>query len=91
MGEKLKEGHELETAKDQGDNVIEEGGDGEGLEWRKQREVPEAASNRKTWFLGKGRPETWDWEEGRQYQFDFFNPYLDFNGQSPSRPSLPCE
>lgn len=82
VGEKLKEGQGLEPVKDHGNTILEEGGDGEGIEWREKREVPEAAGKRKGWFLGKGRPGTWEWEEGRRYQFDFFNPYLDFNGQA---------
>ena len=81
VGDKLKEGQKLEKGEKAGDEVTEEGGDGEGLEWRKQRDVPEPAGKRKSWFLGRGRPDTWTWEEGRIYKADFFNPYLDFNGE----------
>lgn len=70
----------LQKVDNRGDDVVEEGGEGEGIEWRKEREVPEQAGKRKSWFLGKGRPTTWVWEAGREYRADFFNPYLDFNG-----------
>ena len=82
VGNKLKEGKKLEAEEGQGDKVVEEGGDGDGVEFRKSREVPEDAGKRKSWFLGRGKPETWEWEEGRIYEGDFFNPYLDFNGES---------
>lgn len=65
-----------------GDEVVEEGGDGDGVEFRESRGVPEDAGKRKSWFLGRGRPDTWEWEAGRRYSGDFFNPYLDFNGMS---------
>ena len=71
----------MPKAENQGDEVVEEGGDGEGSEWRNERDVPELAGKRKSWFLGKGRPETWVWEVRRIYKTDFFNPYLDFNGE----------
>ena len=58
---------------------LEEGGDGEGKEWRDEKGVPEAAEARKKHFLGKGKTEEWEWEVGRVYKADFFNPYLDFN------------
>ena len=86
VGESLKEGQELERSASQGDNVTEEGGDGEGLEVRKQNEVPEQAGKRKSWFLNRGRVETWEWQKGRRYELDFFNPYLDFNGWFLTRP-----
>ncbi|KAL6716546.1 hypothetical protein ACLMJK_006113 [Lecanora helva] len=61
------------------EGVLEEGGDGDGVEWRKERGVPEGAEARRKHFLGEGRAEGWEWEEGRTYGADFYNPYLDFN------------
>ena len=80
VGEKLKEGQGLGKEDGLGDEVIEEGGEGDGVDFRKGRDVPENSGKRKSWFLGRGRPDTWEWEAGRRYSGDFFNPYLDFNG-----------
>ena len=58
---------------------IEEGGDGDGVEIRKEGGVPDGAAERKKWFLNEEKRQEWKWEEGRVYRGDFFNPYLDFN------------
>lgn len=57
--------------------VVEEGGD---LGHRKERGVPEGEAARKKWFLTEENRKQWEWESGRGYGCDFFNPYLDFNG-----------
>lgn len=77
VGEKATDGLKEGDAEDE---VLEEGGDGEGVEWRKQRDVPETGDARKKHFLTHGKTGEWEWEEGRVYKADFFNPYLDFNG-----------
>ncbi|KAL9102749.1 MAG: hypothetical protein Q9163_002146 [Psora crenata] len=79
VGGKVEGDEGLSRAEGERDGVVEEGGDGDGVEWRKTRGVPEGAEARKKWFLGKGRAKTWDWEKGRVYHADFSNPYLDFN------------
>ena len=61
------------------EDVIEEGGDGDGLEVRKRKDVPDGAAQRKHWFLNEEKRKGWEWEEGRIYRGDFFNPFLDFN------------
>lgn len=67
------------------DEAITEGGFEGGQELRETLGVPEDAAARKKWFLGgDARLENWQWEEGRLYKADFFNPYLDFNG-GPAR------
>ena len=60
---------------------IEEGGDGDGVEVRKETGIPEDAAARKKWFLDEKKREGFNWEEGRVYRGDFFNPYLDFNSE----------
>jgi len=60
--------------------VFEEGGDEEGLELRREKGVPEDEAGRKRHFLDEERRREWEWEEGRVYGCDFYNPYLDFNG-----------
>ncbi|MCJ1471925.1 hypothetical protein MMC13_000566 [Lambiella insularis] len=58
---------------------IDEGADGEGEEVRKAKNVPGDAAARKKYFLNEGHRKEWEFEEGRVYRGDFFNPYLDFN------------
>lgn len=70
------------SARQQERQVIEEGGYEGGDKLREDLGVPEDAATRKKWFLGEqGRLERWVWEEGRIYEADFFNPYLDFNSK----------
>lgn len=79
VGEKVKEGEDFLAQGDDADKTLAEGGDGEGLEWRNMKGVPDAADARKNFFLTHGKTAEWEWEEGRIYKVDFFNPYLDFN------------
>lgn len=65
--------------------VFEEGGDIDGVEHRKEKGVPETEAARKKHFLNIEHRKTWDWEGGRTYGCDFFNPYLDFNGEPSFR------
>jgi hypothetical protein len=64
--------------------VFQEGGSTEGLELRRKHEIPEAEGARKKYFLNEEHRKKWEWEGGRTYGVDFFNPYLDFNGVPPS-------
>ncbi|KAH6615793.1 hypothetical protein B0J18DRAFT_372913 [Chaetomium sp. MPI-SDFR-AT-0129] len=61
---------------------FEEGGDEEGLEWRRRigggGGVPGEGRARMKWALKEGSKEGWTWEFGRVYGVDFFNPYVDF-------------
>ncbi|KAE8449489.1 hypothetical protein EG329_008097 [Mollisiaceae sp. DMI_Dod_QoI] len=59
--------------------VFQEGGDESGLEHRKEKGIPESEAARKKHFLNEENRKGWEWEEGRTYGCDFFNPYLDFN------------
>ena len=58
---------------------IDEGGDGDGGKLRKDKDIPEDAAARKKYFLKQDHRREWEFDEGRVYQGDFFNPYLDFN------------
>ena len=60
--------------------VFEEGGEEDGLELRREKGVPDTEAARKKHFLNEENRTEWEWEEGRVYGCDFFNPYLDFNG-----------
>ncbi|TVY55058.1 UPF0590 protein, partial [Lachnellula suecica] len=59
--------------------VWEEGGDEEGGKVRKEGGVPDGEAARKKFFLTESNRSGWEWEAGRTYGCDFFNPYLDFN------------
>ena len=63
--------------------IFEEGGDEDGMEHRREKGVPDGEAARKKHFLNEENRKAWEWEEGRSYGCDFFNPYLDFNGMSP--------
>ncbi|KAH8650518.1 hypothetical protein BGZ60DRAFT_389160 [Tricladium varicosporioides] len=85
VGDKNDENEEVEKVEDD-ENwdedaglVFEEGGEEEGVESRKEAGIPDTMAGRKKHFLSEENRNTWDWEEGRTYGCDFFNPYLDFN------------
>ena len=69
--------------------VFGEGGDEEGCEARSQAGIPDTDAARKKWFLNEENRKGFEWEAGRGYGCDFFNPYLDFNGAFPPSPSAP--
>lgn len=87
VGEKVKDGKSLSEPVGE-TNALEEGGDGDGEEWRESRDVPHTGDARKKHFLTKGKAEQWEWEQGRVYECDFFNPYLDFNSFSLKLPGF---
>lgn len=60
---------------------ISEGGIGEGEQLREAKGVPHDPAQRKKWFLREEKRKDWEFEAGRVYQGDFFNPYIDFNGK----------
>jgi hypothetical protein len=74
------------------EDVIREGGDGEGETIRTEKNIPIEAEKRKKWFLDQTHRRDFEFEEGRVYQADFFNPYVVFNGMwHTSLPNqLPC-
>ncbi|KAL8646361.1 MAG: hypothetical protein Q9226_006891, partial [Calogaya cf. arnoldii] len=79
-----KSGKEATVGKPAGtpsdEEAIKEGGFDGGQEVREKLNIPDNAAARQKWFLGgHDRLEQWQWEEGRLYKADFFNPYLDFN------------
>lgn len=78
-GEDGEEG-EREGGEDAG-LVFEEGGDEDGVQHREENGVPETEAARKKHFLNEENRRAWEWEAGRSYGCDFFNPYLDFNGR----------
>lgn len=59
--------------------VYEEGADGDGATVRKEKGIPDKAGARQKFFLTEQNRKDFTFEAGREYQCDFFNPYLDFN------------
>lgn len=88
VGEKTEKGGLKAEGEKEGEGEeqgIEEGGDGSGSIKRHESGMPDRAEERKKWFLKEG--QKWEWEEGRVYRADFFNPYLDFNSELFSDPA----
>lgn len=77
-----KEGEKKEVKEGEVEVVLE-GADGDGKDVRKKAHVPDEAAARKKWFLNEQHLKDFTFEKGRTYECDFFNPYLDFNGESP--------
>ncbi|KAI9889293.1 MAG: hypothetical protein M1814_005600 [Vezdaea aestivalis] len=69
----------LKDVKEVGESVLEEGADGDGDRIRKAADTPDDAGPRKKHFLDKAHQEKFEFEAGRIYELDFFNPYIDFN------------
>ncbi|KZF26259.1 DUF1769-domain-containing protein [Xylona heveae TC161] len=67
---------------------LEEGGDEDGLQLREDQGIPADAAARKKHFLVEKNREDFEFSEGRVYQADFFNPYLDFNEFSLKLPGF---
>lgn len=67
-------------ASEQGEAAIyEEGADGDGMDIRKAKGVPDKPGARQKFFLTQQNRDDFTFEAGREYMCDFFNPYLDFN------------
>ncbi|KAF2102975.1 DUF1769-domain-containing protein, partial [Rhizodiscina lignyota] len=61
------------------EKIVEEGAEGEGEEIRQDKSIPENPSARMKHFLTESNRTDFEFEAGREYKCDFFNPYLDFN------------
>lgn len=59
--------------------VIEEGADGEGCALREHHAIPNTAKKRRRHFLSTPNREAFNFEKGRMYHADFYNPYFDLN------------
>jgi hypothetical protein len=59
--------------------VYEEGADGDGEAIRKEKSIPSISGQRQKYFLTEAHRKDFEFEAGREYKCDFFNPYLDFN------------
>lgn len=78
-GEARTEG-DVEKSGSEGDAIIyEEGAFGDGEQVRKELHLPTTSAARQKYFLAEQHRQGFTFEAGREYQCDFFNPYLDFN------------
>lgn len=59
--------------------IVEEGGEGSGLDARRTAGMPKDAKERRRWALDEENRAGFVFEQGREYRTDFFNPYLDFS------------
>lgn len=59
--------------------VYEEGAEGDGVTVREEHKIPAVAGQRQKYFLTEQNRKNFEFEAGREYKCDFFNPYLDFN------------
>lgn len=81
----LRIGNKPPKAPDAGEDVegeavvFEEGAEGDGTEVREKYGVPSATGQRQKYFLNETKRTEFEFEEGREYKCDFFNPYVDFN------------
>ncbi|KAJ6134812.1 hypothetical protein N7523_001134 [Penicillium sp. IBT 18751x] len=60
-------------------HVIEEGADGDGRVIRERFGIPENAKKRRKHFLSISNRKAFNFEAGRVYHADFYNPYFDPN------------
>ncbi|KAK6196811.1 hypothetical protein LQW54_011172 [Pestalotiopsis sp. IQ-011] len=67
---------------------FEEGGDEAGLAARRAIGAPDAAKARMKWALKEDSKAKWNFEHGKTYCADFFNPYLDFGDFSLKLPGF---
>jgi hypothetical protein len=83
-----KDGLAADDGEYEEDDVLEEGAeDEEGKGIREKAGLPAQGNKRMKHFLVEERRKEWEFEEGRVYSADFFNPYLDFNRESLLTPS----
>ena len=62
------------------DDIVTEGAVSDAAETvRTEKNDPADAAARKKFFLTEAHLKDFTFEKGRRYDFDFFNPYLDFN------------
>jgi hypothetical protein len=59
--------------------VYEEGAEGDGVTVREELGIPSVPAQRQKHFLSEEKRKAFEFEAGREYKCDFFNPYLDFN------------
>ncbi|KAK6815172.1 hypothetical protein RU639_008376 [Aspergillus parasiticus] len=85
IGEKIRKDDEVPGMHER---VVEEGGEGSGLEVREQMGIPTGVNERRKYFQSEETRTGFEFEEGRVYWVDFGNPYLGFNDFSLHLPGI---
>nr|OQO18796.1 hypothetical protein B0A51_14479 [Rachicladosporium sp. CCFEE 5018] len=86
VGDKI--GQDADFPAPREDAAMEEGGEGSGSEVRQHLGLPENNKKRRKHFLSAAHREGFTFENGRLYQADFYNPYLDFGNFSLKLPGF---
>lgn len=87
MEKKEAAASEGEDAQKEDIEILHEGGDDDGEEIRNEQGIPADSAARKKHFLYENYRKDFEFEQGRTYACDFFNPYLDFNGMCFLQPT----
>ncbi|KAF2223665.1 hypothetical protein BDZ85DRAFT_261992 [Elsinoe ampelina] len=82
-----KEGEAQDTTADEEDDdkdedtpaIVKEGAASSATTLREESGIPSDPAARKKYFLTESHLKDFTFQKGRKYEFDFFNPYLDFN------------
>lgn len=82
VGEKDTSG--LSKALKDDKSIVFEGGQGSGHDVRSELGLPDTADKRRKFFLDREHREKFVFEQGRLYEGDFHNPYLDFSSEYQS-------
>ena len=86
IGDRIEPGANFPAPDDE--QVLKEGGDGEGQEVRQKLGLPASAEKRRKYFLSAQHRQDFVFEKDRLYQADFYNPYLDFAKTSLKLPGF---
>ncbi|OJJ66351.1 hypothetical protein ASPBRDRAFT_138188 [Aspergillus brasiliensis CBS 101740] len=73
IGDKEENGNNEENV------IVQEGGTGSGADVRKEYNIPDSPSSRRSHFQTEAKRKEFIFEKGRTYAVDFGNGYLDFN------------
>jgi len=72
---------ESQLQKMNGDYIVREGADGEGVAIRNQLQIPDTSDARRKHFQTEANRQAFVFESGRSYMADFGNAYLSFSGK----------
>ncbi|GAB7362766.1 hypothetical protein MBLNU230_g3071t1 [Neophaeotheca triangularis] len=77
IGEQVNDGDDFPAPDEH--QVMQDGADGSGQAIREKLGLPDNNEKRRKFFLDKRNREAFTFEQGRCYQGDFYNPYIDFS------------
>ena len=71
---------ESSVTNDEDARVLEEAGSYDNAVLREKKQMPSDSKKRMKYYLNAEKRKDFQFEKGREYRCDFYNPYLDFNG-----------